>query len=142
MIRLGYLKSYELVTYDARPVGESHGHDVLVVEDDINTRQTISIALERKGLRIMVAEDGVEALRLLKMRRFCVLLLDLVLPKADGYAVIANVKENMPELPVIVMTSLRPDELSGLDRSVVKNVLFKPLPMEEMSERVSDVCHG
>lgn len=121
---------------------EPHGHDVLVVEDDINTRQTISIALERKGMRVMVAEDGVEAMRVLKLRRFCVLLLDLVLPKADGYAVIAYVKENLPELPVIVMTSLSADELSGLDRSVVQNVLFKPLPMEEMADRVSGVCHG
>jgi DNA-binding response OmpR family regulator len=123
-------------------VDEPHSHDVLVVEDDINTRQTISIALERKGLRVMVAEDGVEAMRVLELRRFCVLLLDLVLPKADGYAVIAYVKENMPEIPVIVMTSLSPDELSGLDRSVVRNVLFKPLPMEEMADRVSGVCHG
>jgi DNA-binding NtrC family response regulator len=123
-------------------VDEPHSHDVLVVEDDSNTRQTISIALERKGLRVMVAEDGVEAMRVLALRRFCVLLLDLVLPKADGYAVIAYVKENMPELPVIVMTSLSPDELSGLDRSVVQNVLFKPLPMEEMADRVQRVCHA
>jgi len=123
-------------------VDEPHSHDVLVVEDDTNARQTISIALERKGLRVMVAEDGVEAMRVLKLRRFCVLLLDLVLPKADGYAVIAYVKENMPEIPVIVMTSLSADELSGLDRSVVQNVLFKPLPMEEMADRVQSVCHG
>lgn len=128
--------------YDPRPVDEPHSHDVLVVEDDSNARQTISIALERKGLRVMVAEDGVEAMRVLALRRFCVLLLDLVLPKADGYAVIAYVKANMPEVPVIVMTSLSPDELSGLDRSVVKNVLFKPLPMEEMADRVQGVCHG
>jgi DNA-binding NtrC family response regulator len=90
-------------------VDEPHSHDVLVVEDDTNARQTISIALERKALRVMVAEDGVEAMRVLALRRFCVLLLDLVLPKADGYAVIAYVKENMPELPVIVMTSLSAD---------------------------------
>jgi DNA-binding response OmpR family regulator len=128
--------------YDPPAVDEPHTHDVLVVEDDSNTRQTISIALERKGLRVMVAEDGVEAMRVLALRRFCVLLLDLVLPKADGYAVIAYVKENMPELPVIVMTSLSADELSGLDRSVVQNVLFKPLPMEEMADRVRAVCHG
>ena len=128
--------------YDPRPVDEPHSHDVLIVEDDSNARQTISIALERKGLRVMVAEDGVEAMRVLALRRFCVLLLDLVLPKADGYAVIAYVKENMPELPVIVMTSLSADELSGLDRSVVQNVLFKPLPMEEMADRVQSVCHG
>ena len=128
--------------YDPRPVDEPHSHDVLVVEDDSNARQTISIALERKGLRVMVVEDGVEAMRVLALRRFCVLLLDLVLPKADGYAVIAYVKANMPEVPVIVMTSLSADELSGLDRSIVKNVLFKPLPMEEMADRVQGVCHG
>ena len=74
---------------------EAHSHDVLVVDDDTNSRQTISIALERKGLRVMVAEDGVEAMRVLEVRRFCVMLLDLVLPKADGYAVIAYVKENL-----------------------------------------------
>ena len=118
-----------------------HSHDVLVVEDDSNTRQAIPIAMERRELRVMVAEDGVEAIRILRLRKFCVVVLDLNLPKTDGYGVIAFIKENLTGLPVIVITGLQPDQLSGLDRSVVQNVLFKPFPPEDLAERVQDVCH-
>jgi DNA-binding response OmpR family regulator len=115
---------------------------ILVVEDDPGIRQAMSIALERKHLRVMVAEDGVEALRLLKIREFCVLVLDLILPKADGYAVIRYVKENLDWLPIIVVTALGPDELSGVDRKVVKNVLFKPFNASELAQRVLELCSG
>jgi two-component system, response regulator FlrC len=118
----------------------AHSHDVLVVEDDSNTRQAISIAMERKQMRVMVAEDGVEAIRVLRLRQFCVVVLDLNLPKTDGYGVIVFIKENLKGLPVIVITGLQPDQLSGLDRSVVQNVLFKPFPPEDLAERVYDLC--
>ena len=118
----------------------AHGHDVLVVEDDSNTRQAISLAMERKQMRVMVAEDGVEAIRVLKLRKFCVVVLDLNLPKTDGYGVIAFIKGNLKGVPVIVITGLQPDQLSGLDRSVVRNVLFKPFPPEDLAERVYDLC--
>lgn len=117
-----------------------HSHHVLVVEDDPNGRYSITIALEKKDIQVIVAEDGVEALNWLKTNDFCVVVLDLVLPKVDGYGVIRYVLDNKPELPIIVVTGLKADELSGVDRRVVVNVLFKPFSPADLAERVVEVC--
>ena len=116
------------------------GRSVLVVEDDSNSRYSITIALERKDFPVIVAEDGAEALQWLKTTDFCAVILDLVMPKVDGYAVIRYVLENKPHIPIIVVTGLRPDELSGVDRRVVVNVLFKPFDPKELANRVIELC--
>jgi DNA-binding NtrC family response regulator len=114
--------------------------DVLVVEDDDSTRQLLSIALERRHLHVMVAENGVEAIRLLDIREFCAVVLDLVLPKVDGYGVIRHIKEDRPKLPIIVITGLKPEDLSAIDRSAVVDVIFKPLDIEKLADRVQELC--
>lgn len=123
-----------------KPNKTDHAHHVLVVEDDPNGRYSITIALEKKDVEVIVAEDGVEALQWLKTNDFCVVVLDLVLPKVDGYAVIRYVLENKPDLPIIVVTGLKPDELSGVDRRVVVNVLFKPFNASELVDHVLEIC--
>jgi CheY-like chemotaxis protein len=120
---------------------EDHSHRVLVVEDDPAGRYSITIALDRRDVEAVVAEDGAEALEWLKSDDFCVIVLDLVMPKVDGYAVIRYVLDNKPHIPIIVVTGLRPDELSGVDRRVVVNVLFKPFDPAELATRVLDICH-
>lgn len=120
--------------------GTPHSHHVLVVEDDATNRYSITIALEKKNMEVVVAEDGVEALTWLKANKFCVVVLDLVLPKVDGYGVIRYVLDNKPDIPIIVVTGLKADELSGVDRRVVVNVLFKPFKASELVDQVAAVC--
>ena len=117
-----------------------HSRTVLVVEDDSTSRYSITIALEKKNLPVIVAEDGAEALQWLKTNDFCAIVLDLVMPKVDGYAVIRHVLDNKPEIPIIVVTGLRPDELSGVDRRVVVNVLFKPFNPAELADQIIELC--
>jgi CheY-like chemotaxis protein len=120
---------------------EDHSHRVLVVEDEPASRYSLTIALDRKEIATVVAEDGAEAIEWLKANDFCLIVLDLVMPKIDGYGVIRHVLENKPHIPIIVVTGLRPDELSGVDRRVVVNVLFKPFDPAELAERVLEICH-
>ena len=120
---------------------KEHCHHILVVEDEPTGRYTITIALEKRDLTVIVAEDGVEALTWLKSTPFCAVVLDLVLPKIDGYGVIRHVVEHLPNLPIIVVTGLGPDELSGVDRRVVVNVLFKPFNAKELAEQVIALCN-
>jgi DNA-binding response OmpR family regulator len=119
-----------------------HTHHVLVVEDDPAGRYSITIALEKKQMEVIVAEDGVEALTWLKANEFCVVILDLVLPKVDGYGVIRYILDNKPDVPIIVVTGLKADELSGVDRRVVVNVLFKPFSASELADRVIETCES
>ena len=80
---------------------------VLVVEDSSTTRKVITITLTQKGFDVIEAKDGIEALNILNENKPDLILLDIILPKMDGYKVLSIVKED-PELkktPVIMLTS-------------------------------------
>jgi CheY-like chemotaxis protein len=113
---------------------------VLVVEDNSTDRYAITIALERQNVSVIVAEDGAEALQWLKTQGFCAMVLDLIMPKVDGYGVIRYVVENVPDLPIVVVTGLRADELSGVDRRVVVDIMFKPYNAKALAERIAQIC--
>ena len=80
---------------------------VLVVEDSATTRQVISITLGRHGFRVAEAADGLEALSRMSEERPALILLDVVLPKMDGYQLLAIIKKNkeFKGIPVILLTS-------------------------------------
>jgi two-component system copper resistance phosphate regulon response regulator CusR len=114
--------------------------DVLVTEDEPALRFSIALALERGRLTLDVAEDGAQAIQLLDLNQYSAVVLDLRMPKIDGYGVVAHIKEHHPGTPVILVTGLRPDELSGVDTSVVRNILFKPLDMAKLVTQVTALC--
>lgn len=80
---------------------------VLVVEDSPTTRKVISITLSRKGYRVMEAVDGLEALSKISEERPDLIMLDVILPKMDGYQILSIIKGNKEfrEIPVIMLTS-------------------------------------
>ena len=80
---------------------------ILVVEDSSTIRKVISITLSQKGYEIIEAGDGLEALSKLNEARPDLILLDIILPKMDGYQILSIIREN-PEfknIPVIMLTS-------------------------------------
>jgi twitching motility two-component system response regulator PilG len=80
---------------------------ILVVEDSSTTRKVIAITLSQNGYEIIEATDGLEALSKLNETRPDLILLDIILPKMDGYKILSIIKEN-PEfrkIPVIMLTS-------------------------------------
>jgi twitching motility two-component system response regulator PilG len=80
---------------------------ILVIEDSSTTRKVIAITLSQNGYEIIEANDGLEALSKLNEIRPDLILLDIILPKMDGYKVLSIIKEN-PEfktIPVIMLTS-------------------------------------
>ena len=80
---------------------------VLVVEDSPTTRKVISITLSQKGYEIIEAGDGLEALSKLNEAKPDLILLDIILPKMDGYKILSIIKENpeFKDIPVIMLTS-------------------------------------
>jgi len=80
---------------------------ILVVEDSSTIRKVISITLSQKGYEIIEAGDGLEALSRLNESKPDLILLDIILPKMDGYQILSIIREN-PEfknIPVIMLTS-------------------------------------
>ena len=80
---------------------------ILVVEDSSTTRKVITITLSQKGYDIVEAKDGLEALSKLNEVTPDLILLDIILPKMDGYKVLNIIKSNelFKHIPVIMLTS-------------------------------------
>jgi Response regulators consisting of a CheY-like receiver domain and a winged-helix DNA-binding domain len=80
---------------------------ILVVEDSATTRKVISITLSRQGYRVVEAADGLEALSKISEERPDLIMLDVILPKMDGYKILSIIKGNkeFKDIPVIMLTS-------------------------------------
>jgi DNA-binding response OmpR family regulator len=83
---------------------------ILLAEDDSFLAETIQLALEEHGMRIVVAENGERAIEELGTLTPDLILLDLLMPKKDGYAVLHHLKEGGSQIPVIILSNLS-DEL-------------------------------
>ena len=81
---------------------------VLLVEDDADARRLLAGALRRAGLVVQEAENGLKALEALDRMRFAVVLLDLLMPEMDGFAVLEAIHRDprLAGMPVMVVTAM------------------------------------
>src|SRR2546427_3636573 len=77
---------------------------ILVVDDDVSTREVFGELLERWGYDVEQTGDGHDALKLTSERRPDVIISDLVMPKLDGLALTRALREESPDTPVIIIT--------------------------------------
>jgi signal transduction histidine kinase len=98
-------------------MAEEQGH-ILVVDDNRVNRLKLSRSLELQGHTVGLAEDGQQALDLLKAKPFDVVLLDIIMPGMDGYQVLETIKADpeLRDLPVIVISAL--DEIESAVRCI------------------------
>lgn len=80
---------------------------VMVVDDSVTVRKVTSRLLERHGMSVLTAKDGVDAMALLEEHRPDVLLLDIEMPRMDGFEVATRIRrdERLKDLPIIMITS-------------------------------------
>lgn len=110
---------------------------ILVVEDDPIIRQTLDDVLSTRGHRVRTAATGAEAEERLADTRPDLVILDLVLPDADGLHLCEKVHEVAPDLPIIICSgrSARQDRILGLRLGAV-DFVPKPFDIEELLVRV------
>jgi chemosensory pili system protein ChpA (sensor histidine kinase/response regulator) len=79
----------------------------MVVDDSVTVRKVTSRLLERQGMDVLVAKDGIEAISLLQERRPDVMLLDIEMPRMDGFEVARQVRhdDRLSDLPIIMISS-------------------------------------
>ena len=109
---------------------------MLVVEDDARLAATLRRVLEAEGHDVEVAGDGLEALRRAKVRTPDLVVLDVMLPGADGVTVCRKLRETA-QFPILMLTALSGTEerVRGLD-SGADDYLVKPFAYEELLARV------
>ncbi len=112
---------------------------ILIVDDDRNNREIISRQLKRIGHEVTAVSSGAEALAILLQSRHDVVLLDMLMPKLDGFQVLERLKADpsLREIPVIVISAL--NEVPGVVRSLeigAEDYLFKPIDSGLLAARI------
>ncbi len=81
---------------------------ILFIEDEPTLQKSVGRYLEQEGYRVLSALDGEAGLELIKKEKPDLILLDLILPKKDGFEVLKDLKQNIEtkEIPVIILTNL------------------------------------
>src|SRR5678815_838620 len=79
--------------------------EILVVDDEDEFRETLCEALEDAGHSLREASDGAAALNLIRTQRVDVVVTDIQMPKLDGLGLFARLKQEFPDVEVILMTS-------------------------------------
>ena len=137
-VRLPAIETPELVQAALASGRSVDGETVLVVEDNADTRETLSLALEMLGYRVLQAADGAAALETLRRARPPVAVLDVGLPEMDGYEVARRARAEFgPELILIALTGYGTardeDEAAraGFDRH-----LTKPVDIRELAQAI------
>ncbi|MGJ3238469.1 MAG: response regulator [Anaerolineae bacterium] len=113
---------------------------VLVVDDNEMNRDMLSRRLKRMNYQVIVAEDGEQALQLIKVHPFNLILLDIMMPNISGYDVLARIKQDdaTKHLPVIMISAV--DDLDSVVRCIelgAEDYLFKPFNPVLLKARIS-----
>ncbi len=113
---------------------------ILIADDNRVNRLLLARGLELDGHTIVFAEDGTEALDLLRQRRFDLILLDVLMPELDGYGVLGELQRDphLRDIPVVVTSSL--DELDSVVRCLemgAEDYLTKPVNHVLLNARVN-----
>ncbi|SRR6266849_5116224 len=112
---------------------------VLVVDDDPAVRKLLASVLGQRGLSVFAAAGGQEAIDLLRTQRFTVVILDLLMPGRDGFAVLEELKyvDSKSAPVVLVLTGAERQVVDRLDPRRIHGVVRKPFDADELASIVA-----
>jgi two-component system, OmpR family, response regulator len=110
---------------------------VLLIEDDGRIRRIVETGLEARGFVVTSAPDGSAGIEVLRTGAVDLVLLDLVLPDVDGFALLGAIRQARPRLPVIALTALDDvrSKLNGFDGGA-DDYVTKPFSLAELAARI------
>ncbi|MGH8017230.1 MAG: response regulator transcription factor [Opitutaceae bacterium] len=114
---------------------------ILLVEDSLRLQQTIAAAMRRSGLAIDLADNGEDGLWQALSSDYDAIVLDVMLPKRDGFDVLRSLRDSGKDTPVLLLTAKDTvqDRVYGL-RQGADDYLIKPFALEELLARVEALC--
>ncbi len=115
------------------------GFKILIADDDTNICDLLKLYLENEGYEIVTANDGIKALSAFKIYEPDLVLLDIMMPRKDGWQVCREIRE-MSSKPIVMVTAKGDvfDKVLGLELGA-DDFITKPFDMKEVSARVKAV---
>lgn len=123
-----------IASIERQSVRERPKRSVLLIEDDSQTAKVTADALEQLGYSCEWLPGGGKVLETLAASRFDAIMLDLIMPDVDGFAVLESLRSRKPELlrRVVVTTGMPAKYLDAIDRSRICGVVQKPVDLGEL----------
>ena len=122
---------------------------ILVVDDDPEIREAIGLILDANGYEVVTAEDGIDGLKKLKDEKPDLMILDLLMPRLDGFGVCKELKDprwaKYGRIPVIILSSVKEDaskrryELETGLQLDVDDYVEKPIEHTILLERIGKI---
>lgn len=113
---------------------------ILLIEDEAALQETLGRVLKKEGYEVVAALDGEIGLKLAKSQKLDLILLDLILPKIDGFELLGKLKENSEtkDIPIIILTNLeRMEDVGKAMELGAKTYLVKAnYTLKEVVEKV------
>ena len=109
---------------------------ILIIEDEAAIRDILSVPLEAQGYKVTAAADGLEGINSFHAQKFDLILLNIMLPKIDGYTVCEMIRSES-DIPVIILTALDSEEaqIKGFDK-LADDYITKPFSIRLVLKRV------
>ena len=112
---------------------------ILLVDDEVDLVETVRFPLEMQGFTVLVSQDGEDALKKAREEKPDLILLDLMLPKLDGYKVCRLLKfdERYKHIPILMLTAKtqEKDKTLGMETGA-DEYITKPFEMDDLMEKV------
>ncbi|MEH2213743.1 hybrid sensor histidine kinase/response regulator [Nostoc sp.] len=119
---------------------------VLVVDDAISLRQTLSLTLQKSGYQVIQAQNGVEALEKLQLHpEIKVVVSDLEMPRMNGFELLSNFRQytNLAKIPVVILTSRSAEKHRQLAQELgAKAYLTKPFLEHEFISKIKELINN
>ena len=115
-----------------------HKFEILVVEDEENLHDALKLNLELEGYNVSSSFDGADALKQIQSAHFDLIILDIMLPSLDGFAITESVRLQHIETPILILSAKNTsaNRVQGL-KFGADDYLTKPFNLEELLLRVS-----
>ena len=112
---------------------------ILIIEDDIDIAVMVKEYLSKDGYKVYIASDGMEGLRVLKEEKVSLVLLDVMMPKLDGYETLTRIRK-FSNIPIIMVTAKgqQLDKVKGF-KNGCDDYIVKPFDLVELSLRISAI---
>jgi len=117
---------------------------ILLVDDEPNIVMALEYALKKKGYDVLIARDGEEALQIFKNIKPCLVVLDIMMPKMDGFEVLEHIKKDENDTSKVIFLSAKNKEediQKGLDAGA-DDYFTKPFSTKKLIEKIKTICQS